>query len=125
MSTSEVMVTATFLGGADLTANQFRPVIMSADGMIDPAGDAAEPVVGIQVSEPSTDAVGTAVTVCIGGICKVVAGGTITAGDALATDTGADVATAATGEARIGIALESAVVNDIFRMLVSLHGDAP
>lgn len=116
----------TFQAGVDLTGNQYQPVIMSSDGQIDPAGDAAENVIGIQVSKPASTSAGTAVVVALPGpIVKVEAGATITCGATLAAHTGATVADSASGEPRIGIALSAAADGDLFPMLLVHQGDHP
>jgi len=75
--------TRTFEAGGDLSAGQFKFVVLAADGQIDLATDGAA-AVGVLLNEP--DAAGKAATVVVSGKTAVTAGGSITAGDDIASD---------------------------------------
>lgn len=103
------------VAGSDLSTSQYKAIVLSADGAVDVAG-ANVAGIGFLHNSPLTGAVAEIATV--GGGAKATAGGTITAGDLLKTDANGDVVTAVNGENFVGMALESAVDNDVFGVLV-------
>ena len=108
--------TRTFEADEDLSAAQFHFVTLEADGQVDLADADAENCIGVLLNNP--DAAGKAATVVVSGRVLVEAGGTITAGDAVATNnageaielTDSSSATAVT----MGYAVEDAVDGQIF-----------
>ena len=106
--------TRTFVAGESLTAAQFHFVTLEADGQVDLADADAENCIGVLLNNPAAAA---AATVAISGKVMVEAGGTITAGDKVATNnageaielTSSSSATAVT----MGYALEDAVDGQI------------
>jgi hypothetical protein len=79
---------------ADLSALQFTFVGVTAAGLINAAGAAAN-ADGILQNKPK---LGEAATVCFAGISKLYAGGVVAAGDAIGSD--------GTGRARTAAALD-------------------
>lgn len=80
---------------------------------------AGVPVLGVLQNNPM---LGEAATVMCGGITKLIAGGTIAVGALIAADANGHAVTAATGAYAVGVALESAVANDIFTVLLQSNG---
>lgn len=113
--------TRTFEAGGDLSAGQFKFVVLSADGQIDLAGDGAA-AVGVLLNEPA--AAGRAATVVVSGRTIVEAGASVTAGDAVASDANGDAITAATADIAMGYALEDAVDGQIFAIELITGGNA-
>ena len=107
-----------FIAGADLSAssNLYKAVKLGTNGNVTLAtvGDKA---IGILVL---CGASGSAVAVAIMNSTKAVAGGVITASNQLVVGaTGALVTTTfTTGQYILGIALESAVLGDVFEMFI-------
>lgn len=101
--------------GSDLSSSQYKALVLSADGAVDVAG-ANVSIIGFNMTKPTA---GKAAEIAsIGGGAKAIAGGTITAGDLLKTDSNGDVVTASVGDTYCALALESAVDNDVFNVLV-------
>jgi hypothetical protein len=101
--------------GSDLSSSQYKAIVLSTDGAVDVAG-ANVAGVGFLMNLPTAGK--SAEIATVGGGAKAKAGGTITAGDLLKTDSVGDVVTAVNGENYVALALESAVDNDIFNVLV-------
>lgn len=102
--------------GSDLSSSQYKAVALATDGAVDVVTVAGSASIGFLQNLPLTGAVAEIATV--GGGAKAIAGGTITAGDRLAVDAIGDVVLATPLDAVVGIALESAVDNDVFGILV-------
>lgn len=101
--------------GADLSGKLHLLVKMSADFTVVLAAAGSDQVVGVLREENTS---GNPVTVQYGGIGKVVAGGTIVAGNRLTSDgSGKAVATTTAADKVIGVALMGADANDIFSFL--------
>jgi hypothetical protein len=100
----------TFIAGEDLSAAQFKFVTLESDGKVDLADSAGENCIGICLVDGPAEA---AVTVAISGKTMVLAGGTITAGAAVATNAAGRAVAAAAGNVIMGYALEDAVNNQI------------
>lgn len=103
------------VAGSDLSSSQYKAIVLSADGAVDVAG-ANVAGIGFLHNNPVLGAVAEISTV--GGGAKATAAGTITAGDLLKTDSVGDVVTAVNGENFVAMALEDAVDNDVFGVLV-------
>lgn len=117
----------------DLSSNQFYFVKLNSSKQLAVAsGAVGEPVLGVLQDKP--DAATRAGAVRCGGLSKVVAGGTIAAGDLLASDangkavkyTKATVFTGTpyivSGSMVLGVALAGASSGETFPMLVSPRG---
>jgi len=113
--------TRTFEAGGDLSAGQFKFVVLAADGQIDLATDGAA-AVGVLLNQP--DAAGKAATVVVSGKTAVTAGGDITAGDDIASDLNGDAITAATGDIIMGYALEDGVDGQVIAVELINGGNA-
>jgi hypothetical protein len=105
-----------FNSEATIAANQ--PVKMGAAdmGIVATSANTDQTLAITLVSSVSGDAVPCQDK----GIAKLQAGGTVTRGDKLMWSTGGKVVTATTGKPVIGIALESAVSSDYFRVQLTL-----
>ncbi len=115
------------VAGADYSAssNQFTIVKQSttAPGTVLQCGAATDKILGVLQDNPSS---GQAATVTREGESKVVAGGTVTEGDTLTTNASGQAVTAVDGtdttKYRLGIALESAVSGQVFRVALQIGG---
>jgi hypothetical protein len=116
MASEKIICSDTALAGADLTGKQFFLAKFSSGKLIlATAGTVAFPVL-----EPAT--LNNPVTYGIAGKSKVQYGGTVTAGDKLASDANGKAVTATTGQSVVGIALVSGVSGDIGSMAVPGSG---
>jgi len=113
--------TRTFEAGGDLSAAQFKFVALAADGQVDVAGDGVA-AVGVLLNEPA--AAGRAATVVVSGKTIVEAGGSITAGDDIASDLNGDAITADTGDIILGYALEDGADGQIIAVELINGGNA-
>ena len=107
------------LAGADLSAKQFFIIKISTtnDKQVVLAAAGTDPIIGVLENKPAS---GKAAAIQIGGTAKVIAGGTVTAGDLITSDSaGKGITTVTDKNTILGRALESAVVNDIFEVLLS------
>jgi hypothetical protein len=112
----------TLEAGQDLSSSQFYFVAVAADGQVDPAG-AGVYAEGVLQNDP--DAAGLAANVQISGITKVVAGGAVSVGDAVASNASGKAATAGSGDTVLGTALEAATADgDIIAVLFQPRGAA-
>jgi hypothetical protein len=101
---------------ADLTGKLFYLAKIDGSGNGALASAATDSVVGVIVEEAVQD---KPITVQVMGIAKVVAGGTITAGNRLTSDgNGKAIATSSAGNRTFGIAMASAVAGDIVSVLL-------
>lgn len=128
---STVGLDQSFPASADLSTKQFFFVVLDSNARLAVAG-ANVSVLGVLQTTPA--AVGRAGAVRYGGITKVVAGGTITVNDKVASDSAGKAvkATAASvsagtpeplaGSYAVGIALQSAVSGDLVPVLLTHAG---
>jgi len=97
--------------GSDLSSSRFKALVLASDGEVDVAGVNAKSI-GFLMNTP------TAGQVCeiagSGGGAKAIAGGTINAGDLLATDANGDLLVGTANQILVARALEGAVDGDIF-----------
>jgi hypothetical protein len=110
-----------FVSTNDLSAAANQYCIVKADVSNDQAivlaAAATDPVVGILVNLPKAT---KAANVQWLGSCKVIAGGTVTRGDKVTSDSsGHAITTTSSGNTVVGIALSSAVSGDIFEILLT------
>lgn len=113
--------TRTFIAGEDLSSAQFKFVTLEADGQVDLADVAGENCIGVCLVGA---AAGKAVTVAMTGKVMVTAGGTIAAGDEIATDAAGDAVTATTGNIVMGYATEAGVDGQIIAIELIQGGNA-
>jgi len=122
MSTQKVLLSTSFPASADLSAQQYRAVILDGSQQLAVAG-AGGAAIGILQDKPS--AAGDYGTVAQIGLSKAIAGGAISAGDRLASDANGALVTqaaAAAGAANaivVGIAQEDAAASDVFTVLLA------
>lgn len=104
----------TFTAGEAIT--QWHFVTLEADGFVDLADADAETCIGVAITD--TTVVGRPVTVALSGRVKVEAGGTITAGDEVVTNTAGEAVertvSASATAVTMGYALEDAVDGQVF-----------
>jgi hypothetical protein len=104
--------------GSDLSDAQYKAIVLSSDGKCDLASSNAQ-AIGFLMNAANS-AVGSYLEIAsVGGGAKATAGGTISAGDELCVDANGDLIKAYSGNNVIAVALESAVDNDIFGVLVT------
>jgi len=117
--------TRTFIAGEDLSSAQFKFVTLEADGQVDLADADAENCIGVLINDP---AAGEAATVVMSGKVMVTAGGAVTAGDAVVTDTSGDAVELTTSSSAtavtMGYALEDAVDGQIFAIELIQGGNS-
>ena len=122
MAVIQTRDTRTFEAGENLSSAQFKFVTLEADGKVDLADAAGENCIGVLLNNP--DAAGKAATVALTGKVMVVAGGTIAAGAAVATDAAGDAVTATTGNIIMGYALEAGVDGQVIAIELIQGGNA-
>lgn len=93
-----------FEAGEDLTGQQFRFVKVDTAGKVVRAGN-NELAIGVLQNKPDS---GQAASVRCGGISKIVAGGVITAGDRVGSDSQGRAKGGASAAVTLGIALDAA-----------------
>ena len=119
MATENNLTSISLAAAADLSAAQYKIVQINSSGQAALA-NATSLTVGVLQNKPT--AAGRIATVAVHGVCKCVAGGSITAGARLTSDANGNAVAASTaGDAVIGVALDSASSGDVFRMLVQTH----
>jgi hypothetical protein len=100
---------------ADLSAKQFFFVKLTGDFSVNLAAAATDAPYGVLQDKPTS---GQAADVMTRGITKLVAGGTIAAGDRIGTDAAGKAVKKTEGTDTtnyvVGVALQAAVANDIF-----------
>jgi len=104
---------------ADLSGSQYRIVKVTADKQVNLGSSAGETVLGVLQNDPKS---GEAALVRTGGVSKVVAGGTLSAGDKVQTDANGAAITALTGDFTVGQVLIGAASGEIATILVSPSG---
>lgn len=109
----------TLEAGQDFSAKQFFFVSVSADGQVDPTGDGAH-ADGVIQNDPA--AAGDAANVAIGGVVKVICGGTVTAGGPVASDAAGEAVDATTGDIILGTALETGADGQVISMIFQPRG---
>jgi len=121
MATMQSRDTRTFVAGEDLSTAQFKFVTLEADGQVDLADSAGENCVGVLLVEGEA---ARAVTVVLTGSVMVEAGGTVTAGGAVATDATGRAVDATTGDIVMGYAREAGVANQVIEIELIQGGNA-
>ena len=121
MATMQSRDTRTFVAGEDLSAAQFKFVTLEAGNVVDLADSAGENCVGVLLVEGAAD---RAVTVVMTGSVMVEAGGTVTAGGAVATDATGRAVDATTGDIIMGYAREAGVAAQVIEIELIQGGNA-
>jgi hypothetical protein len=121
MATMQSRDTRTFVAGEDLSAAQFKFVTLEAGNVVDLADSAGENCVGVLLVE---GAAARAVTVVMTGSVMVEAGGTVTAGGAVATDATGRAVDATTGDIIMGYAREAGVTAQVIEIELIQGGNA-
>lgn len=114
MAHKELLQSITLEAGVDLSAKQYHFVSVSSDGQIDPTGDGAA-AVGVLQNDPA--AAGRAAEVAIGGVTKVVCGGAVTRGGAVASDANGAAVNAASGDVILGVALHEGAAGRVISIV--------
>lgn len=109
----------TLEAGADLSTNQFHFVTVDADGQLSVSTDGAASV-GVLLNNPS--AAGRAAEVCIAGLTRVEAGGTVAAGAAVASGATGEAITAAIGDAILGTAVTGGADGEVISIIFQPRG---
>lgn len=105
---------------SDLSASQYRFVVVGADGYLDVVGNGAT-ALGILQDDPDGSTNEDVGAVGIDGISQVEAGAAITAGDALSSDSSGRAVPSATGDVPLGTAMEDASgAGSIFAMHINV-----
>ena len=121
MATMQSRDTRTFVAGEDLSAAQFKFVTLEAGNVVDLADSAGENCVGVLLVE---GAAARAVTVVMTGSVMVEAGGTVTAGGAVATDATGRAVDATTSDIIMGYAREAGVAAQVIEIELIQGGNA-
>lgn len=102
---------------ADLSAAQYKIVKMTAADVVDLCSGTGDIAIGVLNNKPKANA---GAQVLIAGVGKVIAGGTITAGDRIGTGaSGTAVTKTADADWIIGIALTSGVSGELVSYLAA------
>lgn len=120
MATNHNGLSITLAAAADLSAKQFTVIKLDSNGAAASAG-AGEAGIGILQNNPGS---GQAATVQIDGISKAKAGGTISAGAALAANASGLLVAATTGNYIVGFAKAAAASGDVFPVVLKSLGKA-
>lgn len=116
MAIEKVLGSYARAAGEDLTGKLHYIAHIDTDGDIVLAGDGEQPC-GVITEEATA---GNGASVQFLGIGKVIAGGSVTAGQNVASDTNGKGVAATSNEDVLGIALESASANEIFPVLLCI-----
>ncbi len=121
MSAQENVRSITLEAGADLSADQFKFVLVAADGQIDLVGAAGGDADGVLLNNP--DAAGKAATMQYEGRAKVIIGvGDLAAGDKVQSDALGLAILAATADHVLGKCLVGGVAGELAEVLLSNQG---
>lgn len=119
---------------ADLSANQYQFVKINSSGQAALAASAGEAVIGVLQNKPTS---GQVAQIMVQGITKVLCGGTVTAGDLVASDASGKAKTAVkatvdstvssatdavVGSAVVGRCITTAANNQIATLLLQAMG---
>ena len=121
MATMQSRDTRTFVAGEDLSTAQFKFVTLEAGGKVELADSAGENCLGVLLVDGAAD---RAVTVVMTSSVMVQAGGTVTAGGAVATDATGRAVDATTSDIIMGYAREAGVVNQVIEIELIQGGNA-
>jgi len=121
MATYNSQTCVTLEAGADLSSNQFHFVTMDSDGQLSVSTDGAASI-GVLLNDPA--AAGRAAEVCIGGLTRVEAGGTVTAGAAVASNSTGEAITAGTDDIILGTAVTGGADGEVISIVFQPRGAA-
>lgn len=121
MATYNSQTCVTLEAGADLSSNQFHFVTMDSDGQLSVSTDGAASI-GVLLNDPA--AAGRAAEVCIGGLTRVEAGGDVTAGDAVASNSTGEAITAGTDDIILGTAVTGGADGEVISIVFQPRGAA-
>lgn len=121
MATMQNPHIVSLVAGADLSAKQFHFVSVSADGQLDPTGNAGA-ADGVLLNAPN--AAGQVAEVAIGGIVKVECGAVVTRGGPVGCDADGAAVNAATGDIILGTALETGAAGRVIEIIFNPRGAA-
>lgn len=119
MATEAILRTLSLPANTDLSTKQYYCVVINSSGKVAVAGDGAR-VDGIL--QDTVAAADRAACVAVAGKSKVVFGGTVTAGDRVASDAAGKVVTAGTGDYVIGICVEGGASGKIGSIVFEPNG---
>jgi hypothetical protein len=123
MTTQNELLNITLPANADLSSNQFYAVTQNASGKVAVITTTGAKALGLLQNKPA--AADRAANVATLGVAKGIAGGTIAYWEPVGPDTsGKLVVMDEEDEAVMGRSLESAVTNQIFRVLLTHEGSA-
>lgn len=114
MAYDESKVCISLEAGQDLSAAQYHFVSVASDGQVDATG-AGLAAIGVLQNDPS--AAGRAAEVCVGGLTKVAAGGTVAAGAVVAANAAGKAVAATTGDIVLGTAVTGGADGSIISMV--------
>lgn len=120
MAYEEILQSITLEADADLSTHQYRFMEVSGVHNCGTVSASGQRVLGVLQNKP--DASGAAATVAVHGVSKVEAGGTVTAGDEIATDASGKAVTAASGTQSVGVALTSGTSTELIAVLIQPRG---
>lgn len=116
MSRTEAVKSISMEAGSDLSAGQFKFVVLASDGQIDLVAANGGDADGVLLNKP--DAAGRAAEVGVSGIVKVIAASTVTRGQKVSSTAAGLAQTAATGHHVLGRAQTTAAVNELVEVLL-------
>lgn len=121
MARQEQVQSITLEAGADLSAGQFRFVVVAADSQVDLVASAGGDADGVLQNDP--DAAGKAAEVAYAGRVKVVIGvGGLTTGDKVQSDASGEAILAASGDHVLGKCLVGGAAGELGEvLLISKH----
>lgn len=121
MSTEVTGPNRSFKSTNDLSAKQYFIVKLSSGNVV-LASAATDVLLGVLKNKPKASENADVQLVNSQGTCKVKAGGSITAGNMITSDSaGKAVATTTTGNYILGMALEDAATDDVFEFMPMGH----
>jgi hypothetical protein len=113
MAVEDILKEISILTGATFATKQYYFGKVNSSGLLVTAGD-GEAAIGVVTNNPAS---GEVASVAIGGIVKVVAGASITAGAVISSTSDGKAQTAASGDLVLGVALTAADNGDVFSMI--------
>ncbi len=106
--------------GADLSAYQFRQVMINSGGSVAVSTGSVSPTIGVLMNKPA--AAGVAAQVAIGGVSRLWSGGSVAAGDLVKSEgAGLAITTTTTGNSVVGRAVSPEATGSamIFECLIT------
>jgi hypothetical protein len=122
MAAYENVQAISLTAGADLSAKQYFFVKAdTTDNQVVVCGD-GQNAIGVLLNDPTS---GDTASVAVSGVVKVYAGGTVTGGGPVASDTNGECVDAANGDYVLGTALEDGADGQVIRVLFDKNGIDP